>query len=93
MRMVLDLLEDFIEVMGYQYERLDGCITGIARQSAIDRYCAPNSEKFIFLITTRSGNIEFEKHEKIFSFIVLLYYHMLFNICSILFFIFFCLCL
>uniref|UniRef100_A0A1I7XE27 Integrase catalytic domain-containing protein n=1 Tax=Heterorhabditis bacteriophora TaxID=37862 RepID=A0A1I7XE27_HETBA len=35
---MLDILEDFCEVEGYKYERIDGSITGQARQDAIDRF-------------------------------------------------------
>ncbi|KAK6045714.1 CHDCT2 domain protein, partial [Cooperia oncophora] len=38
MTMMLDILEDFCEVEGYKYERIDGSITGQARQDAIDRF-------------------------------------------------------
>lgn len=37
MTRMLDVLEDFCEGMGYKYERIDGGITGQARQEAIDR--------------------------------------------------------
>ena len=35
---MLDILEDFCEVESYKYERIDGSITGQARQDAIDRF-------------------------------------------------------
>ena len=38
MTKMLDLLEDFLEHEGYQYERIDGGITGNMRQEAIDRF-------------------------------------------------------
>lgn len=38
MTRVLDLLEDFLEGHGYQYERIDGNITGQMRQDSIDRF-------------------------------------------------------
>lgn len=37
MTKMLDILEDFCEGLGYKYERIDGGITGLARQEAIDR--------------------------------------------------------
>lgn len=37
MTKMLDVLEDFCEGLGYKYERIDGGITGLARQEAIDR--------------------------------------------------------
>ncbi|OAF70184.1 hypothetical protein A3Q56_02080 [Intoshia linei] len=57
MTKMLDLLEDFCEGANYKYERIDGGITGTVRQDAIDRFNAPNSEKFIFLLSTRAGGL------------------------------------
>lgn len=47
MTKMLDIMEDFCENEGYKYERIDGSITGQARQDAIDRFngmclCAKN---------------------------------------------------
>ena len=57
MTKMLDILEDFLEYMGYKYERLDGTITGSDRQEAIDRFNAPNAEQFCFLLSTRAGGL------------------------------------
>jgi chromodomain-helicase-DNA-binding protein 7 len=54
---VLDLLEDYVNFKNYKYERLDGGISGNERQDAIDRYSAADSDKFIFLLTTRAGGV------------------------------------
>jgi hypothetical protein len=40
-RMLLDLLEDYLALRGFSFERLDGGVTGPRRQAAIDRFCAP----------------------------------------------------
>jgi len=42
---MLDLLEDYLEYEGYQYERIDGEVSGDERQEAIDRF---NSKRIIF---------------------------------------------
>ncbi|VDD91675.1 unnamed protein product [Enterobius vermicularis] len=57
MTKMLDVLEDFCENEGYKYERIDGSITGQARQDAIDRFNAPNAQQFIFLLSTRAGGL------------------------------------
>ncbi|PAV85356.1 hypothetical protein WR25_12784 isoform B [Diploscapter pachys] len=57
MTMMLDILEDFCEVESYKYERIDGSITGQARQDAIDRFNAPGAQQFIFLLSTRAGGL------------------------------------
>lgn len=57
MTMMLDILEDFCDVEGYKYERIDGSITGQMRQDAIDRYNAPGAQQFVFLLSTRAGGL------------------------------------
>lgn len=57
MTRVLDLLEDFFEGHVWRYERLDGTITGMVRQAAIDRFNQPNSDIFAFLLSTRAGGL------------------------------------
>uniref|UniRef100_A0A158PBN4 Global transcription activator SNF2L1 n=1 Tax=Angiostrongylus cantonensis TaxID=6313 RepID=A0A158PBN4_ANGCA len=54
---ILDLLEDYCWWKQYQYCRLDGNTAHVDRQEAIDAYNAPNSEKFIFMLTTRAGGL------------------------------------
>ena len=48
--MLLHVLEDFLRLRGFGYERLDGTITGDKRQNAIDRFCANDSKAFVFLL-------------------------------------------
>ncbi|CAL2045343.1 unnamed protein product [Caenorhabditis brenneri] len=57
MTMMLDIMEDFCDVEGYKYERIDGSITGQMRQDAIDRYNAPGAQQFVFLLSTRAGGL------------------------------------
>ena len=53
----LDILEDFCFLRDYQYCRIDGQTEHEDRIQAIDDYNAPDSEKFIFLLTTRAGGL------------------------------------
>ena len=39
----LDILEDYLRVKRYFYERIDGQVTGILRQGAIDRFSKPGA--------------------------------------------------
>lgn len=55
MTRVLDVLEDYCRARGHSYVRLDGSVTGSARQEAIDHYCAEDSDTFLFLLSTRAG--------------------------------------
>ena len=57
MKMVLDLLEYYMRLKGYLYERIDGNIRGNERQAAIDRFSAPNSDRFVFMLSTRAGGL------------------------------------
>lgn len=54
---MLDILEDFVKYRKYPFERLDGRIRGNERQAAIDRFSAPGSDAFVFLLCTRAGGI------------------------------------
>lgn len=57
MRIMLDLLEEFLDYLGYKFERIDGAITGADRQEAIDRFNNPKSQSFVFLLSTRAGGL------------------------------------
>eukprot|EP00004_Rigifila_ramosa_P023592 TRINITY_DN6646_c0_g1_i1.p1 TRINITY_DN6646_c0_g1~~TRINITY_DN6646_c0_g1_i1.p1 ORF type:complete len:1934 (+),score=399.24 TRINITY_DN6646_c0_g1_i1:667-5802(+) len=54
---VLDILEDYLNYRKYPYERFDGRIRGPERQAAIDRFCRPGSDRFVFLISTKAGGL------------------------------------
>jgi len=72
MSRVLDILEDYCQFRGHreslsldersklmavEYCRIDGGTDHEARIAAIDDYNAPDSEKFVFLLTTRAGGL------------------------------------
>uniref|UniRef100_A0A8D8MGQ8 Chromodomain-helicase-DNA-binding protein Mi-2 homolog n=2 Tax=Culex pipiens TaxID=7175 RepID=A0A8D8MGQ8_CULPI len=57
MTKMLDIMEDFLEGIGYKYERIDGGITGTLRQEAIDRFNAPGAQQFCFLLSTKAGGL------------------------------------
>jgi SNF2 family DNA or RNA helicase len=54
---VLDLLETYLAHCQWKWERIDGSIRGNDRQLAIDRFCAPDSDRFVFLLCTRAGGV------------------------------------
>lgn len=54
---LLDILEDYLIFRKYPYERLDGRIRGNLRQAAIDRFCKPDSDRFVFLLCTKAGGL------------------------------------
>ena len=53
----LDLLSDYLRWRSYPHERIDGAIKGELRQAAIDRFCAADSDSFVFLLCTRAGGV------------------------------------
>lgn len=53
----LDILEDYCMFRDYPYCRIDGSTAHEDRIAAIDDYNKPDSEKFIFLLTTRAGGL------------------------------------
>ncbi|KAF5891766.1 SWI/SNF-related matrix-associated actin-dependent regulator of chromatin subfamily A member 5-like, partial [Clarias magur] len=57
MTRVLDILEDYCMWRGYVYCRLDGNTPHEDRHQAIEKFNAPNSTKFIFMLSTRAGGL------------------------------------
>ncbi|KAL1950912.1 hypothetical protein VTO73DRAFT_61 [Trametes versicolor] len=57
MSRMLDILEDYCLFRQYKYCRIDGSTAHEDRIVAIDEYNKPDSEKFIFLLTTRAGGL------------------------------------
>ncbi|KAJ5569963.1 uncharacterized protein N7459_009393 [Penicillium hispanicum] len=53
----LDIVEDFLEGLALPYCRLDGKLTARQKQHQIDRFNAPDSPLFAFLLSTRSGGV------------------------------------
>ncbi|KAK3672268.1 ATP-dependent DNA helicase Hrp3 [Recurvomyces mirabilis] len=54
---MLDILGDYLQLRGYQFQRLDGTIASGARRLAIDHFNAPDSSDFCFLLSTRAGGL------------------------------------
>jgi len=54
---MLDILEDYCRWKEYNYCWLDGTTPLDVREEQIDEFVKPNSEKQIFLISTRAGGL------------------------------------
>lgn len=54
---VLNLLEDYLGWRGYNYCRLDGSSGYEERGQSIEGFNAENSDKFIFILSTRAGGL------------------------------------
>ncbi|RGP68114.1 chd1-transcriptional regulator [Fusarium longipes] len=53
----LDIIEDFLSGLGYDFRRLDGSISSLEKQRRIDAFNAPDSHIFAFLLSTRAGGV------------------------------------
>ena len=57
MTKMLDILEDYVFMRGYGYCRIDGNTSYEDREDRIYSYNAENSDKFVFLLSTRAGGL------------------------------------
>lgn len=57
MSRMLDILEDYCLFREFKYCRIDGGSAHEDRIAAIDEYNKPDSDKFVFLLTTRAGGL------------------------------------
>jgi SNF2 family DNA or RNA helicase len=56
MRMV-DILSDYCRMRGFPFQRLDGPYRNDLRERVADRYNAPESTDYVFLLPTRAGGL------------------------------------
>jgi hypothetical protein len=54
---MLDILEDYCWYRGHKYCRIDGGIAGDTREEMIDSFMQEDSDKFLFLLSTRAGGL------------------------------------
>ncbi|SMR45497.1 unnamed protein product [Zymoseptoria tritici ST99CH_3D1] len=54
---MLDILGDYLQLRGHQFQRLDGTIAAGPRRMAIDHFNAKDSQDFCFLLSTRAGGL------------------------------------
>jgi SWI/SNF-related matrix-associated actin-dependent regulator of chromatin subfamily A member 5 len=57
MTRVLDILEDYMRLLGHEYCRIDGNTDGERRDSQMDEFNIDGSSKFCFLLSTRAGGL------------------------------------
>ncbi|EDV20568.1 uncharacterized protein TRIADDRAFT_60972 [Trichoplax adhaerens] len=57
MTRMLDILEDYCMWKGYKYCRLDGSTPHEDRQASIQAFNMPDSDKFLFMLSTRAGGL------------------------------------
>ena len=54
---MLDILQEYCQLRNYKVARIDGQTKGNERQEAIDAFSRPDSDYFIFLLSTRAGGL------------------------------------
>lgn len=54
---MLDIIGDYLQLRGHQFQRLDGTIAAGPRRMAIDHFNAEGSNDFCFLLSTRAGGL------------------------------------
>lgn len=54
---MLDILSDYMNLRGYQHQRLDGMVSSELRKKSIAHFNAENSPDFAFLLSTRAGGL------------------------------------
>jgi SWI/SNF-related matrix-associated actin-dependent regulator of chromatin subfamily A member 5 len=57
MTRMLDILDDYVRLKGYQYCRIDGSTNGDKRIEQMDLFNEEGSEKFVFMLSTRAGGL------------------------------------
>ncbi|KAL7543063.1 hypothetical protein ACHAXR_012376 [Thalassiosira sp. AJA248-18] len=57
MTRILDILEDYLRLVGHEYCRIDGNTDGEKRDSQMEEFNAEGSSKFCFLLSTRAGGL------------------------------------
>lgn len=53
----LDIIAEYMRLRGYRHQRLDGSTPAHQRHQAMERFNAPGSEDFAFLLSTRAGGL------------------------------------
>jgi chromodomain-helicase-DNA-binding protein 1 len=54
---MLQIMSDYCRVRGFPFQRLDGSMLNDLRVRAADRYNAPESIDYVFLLSTRAGGL------------------------------------
>ena len=57
MTSLMTILEDYLQWRDFKYLRLDGATRGDDRGSLLEKFNRPNSEYFLFLLSTRAGGL------------------------------------
>lgn len=56
-KIVLDIIGDYLDLRKYNFCRIDGSTTLNSRYEQMDDFNSSESDKFVFLLTTRAGGL------------------------------------
>jgi len=62
MTRLLNILDDYLRFRGFKYSRIDGQTSAGDREERIDTFQSPNSDKQIFILSTRAGGLGINLH-------------------------------
>merc|ERR1719319_37411 len=54
---MLNIIEEFLELRRFQFQRLDGSVSAEQRKQSIERFNDPTSKIFRFLLSTKAGGL------------------------------------
>ena len=57
MTRILDILEDYMNLRQFKYNRIEGDTSMESRDEQISEFTKKNSKKFVFLLSTRAGGL------------------------------------
>lgn len=57
MTKVMDILEEYCRLRAYTYLRLDGSTAAEVRQESLQKFNAPDSPYFLFMLSTKAGGL------------------------------------
>ena len=63
MTRLMNILDDMLRYRGYRYCRIDGQTSADDRESRIEDFQNPNSDKQIFILSTRAGGLGINLHQ------------------------------
>lgn len=62
MTRLLNVLDDFLRYRGYKYCRIDGQTSANDREARIEDFQNPESDKELFILSTRAGGLGINLH-------------------------------
>ena len=54
---MLNIIEEYLQLKRFQYQRLDGSVNSDKRKQAIAQFNDPKSNDFCFLLSTKAGGL------------------------------------